>query len=369
MVHSEESGEELHDESDYEAIPELDRYEKEMLDDRPRAPSSRRELTARQRAEEVMSARDAKERPCRPFARCGAVALEERALRGCGSGDAGSTRGPRALEQVKANRASNLELERLGAALKCPEAVVAKAEGYLRKAYTGARCLSNGPQLASLPAACLEIAARVCKKPISRDVLMRKAGVAEKDVANYTRAVAHCHCLLGEWGKRRRKIAPPGPGRNRRQRNPPLHVASARHLMLICCMLSLQEFGARFQWQSFAQSSSATASRRRSAKLSRLSSASSGRRFRKIGARMRISLGCHLSALSLVLTRHVSACAKRLRKWRPTVLARRVLRLTARCWMLIGPQTRFCHRRSLHHGREEQAHRQASREERAAESW
>jgi len=213
MMLEEESGEgeELPDESDYHAIPELDRYEEVMLDDRPRTPSSRRELTARQRAEEVMSARDAQERPCKPFARFGAVALE-RTLWGGGSGDVGSTRGPRALEQVKANRASNLELERLGAALKCPDAVVAKAEGYLRKAYTGARCLSNGPQLASLPAACLEIAARVCKKPISRDVIMRKAGVAEKDIANYTRAVAHCHCLLGEWVASH--FAPPGPGRN-----------------------------------------------------------------------------------------------------------------------------------------------------------
>ena len=28
--------------------------------------------------------------------------------------------------------------------------------------------------------------------------LLRKAGVHEKDVPNYTRALAHCHCLLGE---------------------------------------------------------------------------------------------------------------------------------------------------------------------------
>ena len=51
------------------AMPELGRYEEEMLDDRPRAPSSRLELTTRQRAEEVMSTRDAQERPCRRFAR------------------------------------------------------------------------------------------------------------------------------------------------------------------------------------------------------------------------------------------------------------------------------------------------------------
>ena len=186
-----ESGEELlPEESDYRAIPELDRYDADMLDDRPRAQSSRRELSARQRAEEVMSARDAQQR--RGIVGRGG---EHGAHAG---GNAASGRGPRALEQVKANRTSNLELARLGAALKCPDAVVAKAEGYLRKAYTGARCLSNGTQLASLPAACLEIAARVCKKPVARDALLRKAGVHEKDVPNYTRALAHCHCLLGE---------------------------------------------------------------------------------------------------------------------------------------------------------------------------
>ena len=178
-----ESGEELlPEESDYRAIPELDSYDADMLDDRPRAQSSRRELSARQRAEEVMSARDAQERRgvARPGGAPGAHA----------SGNAGSSRGPRALEQVKANRASNLELARLGAALKCPDAVVAKAEGFLRKAYTGARCLSNGTQLVNLPAACLEIAARVCKKPIARDALMRKAGWTTAALAAWAASAA-----------------------------------------------------------------------------------------------------------------------------------------------------------------------------------
>ena len=31
-----------------------------------------------------------------------------------------------------------------------------------------------------------------------QDALLRKAGVHENDVPNYTRALAHCHCLLGE---------------------------------------------------------------------------------------------------------------------------------------------------------------------------
>ena len=105
-----ESGEELlPEESDYRAIPELDRYDADMLDDRPRAQSSRRELSARQRAEEVMSARDAQQR--RGIAGRGG---EHGAHAG---GNAASGRGPRALEQVKANRTSNLELARLGAAL------------------------------------------------------------------------------------------------------------------------------------------------------------------------------------------------------------------------------------------------------------
>jgi hypothetical protein len=171
----------LDEPSDYQAIPALDRYEGDMLDDRPaKQSSSRRELSARREAEEAMAARD------------------EQQKRGAGGGAGGSTRGPRALEQVKANRASNVELERLGAALKCSEATMAKAENFLKKAYTGTRCLSHGTQVKHLPAACLEIASRVCKKPVNRDSLLRRAGVDEHGLSHYTRALSHCYCLLGE---------------------------------------------------------------------------------------------------------------------------------------------------------------------------
>ena len=175
-----DEGELLHpDDGDYQAIPALDRYEEEMLDDRPSKPmSSRSEMTARRQAEEAMAARDAQ--------RCG---------RGAEAG--GSTRGPRALEQVKANRASNLELERLGSALKCSEAIMLKAENLLKKVYTGTRCLGNGGQMKNLPAACLEIASRVCKKPVNREALLRRAGVDECELPNYTRSLSHCYCLLG----------------------------------------------------------------------------------------------------------------------------------------------------------------------------
>ena len=175
-----ESGDDLHEREhdDYMNIPELDRYEQDMLDDRPLPMGNRREMSARQRAEEAMAARDAvvRHRPA----------------------EGSSKRGPRALEQVKANRVSNIELERLGGALKCSPAVLSKAEGFLRKAYTGTHCLGGkGPQFACLPAACLEIASRVCKKPIGRDQLLSKAGMGEKDLPNYSRALSHCYCLLG----------------------------------------------------------------------------------------------------------------------------------------------------------------------------
>jgi len=188
MVFSDESGDELQNdnERDYQAIPELDQYDAEMVDDRPCVKSARREMNSRQQAEEMMAARDAQERG---GVRDGARRRSE----------PGSSRGPKALEQVKANRASNVELERLGLAMKCSVAVVSKAEEFLKKAYTGVRCLGNASQVGSLPVACLEIAARACKKPILRDVLMRKAGVQEKDLPSYTRALSHCHCLLGEF--------------------------------------------------------------------------------------------------------------------------------------------------------------------------
>ena len=150
-----------------------------MIDDSAVAKSRRREMSARQRAEEAMAARDAAARQ-RPAADGG-----------------GRSRGPVALQLVKANRSSSLELERLGASLKCPASVVAKAEGFLRKAYTGVHCLGRDGQMACLPAACLEIAARVCKKPINRDALLKQAGVSERDRPNFSRALSHCYCLLG----------------------------------------------------------------------------------------------------------------------------------------------------------------------------
>ena len=42
-----------------QAIPALDRYEADMIDDSAVAKSRRREMSARQRAEEAMAARDA----------------------------------------------------------------------------------------------------------------------------------------------------------------------------------------------------------------------------------------------------------------------------------------------------------------------
>jgi hypothetical protein len=60
------------------------------------------------------------------------AARDEKQRRGAGGGaggEGGSTRPPRALEQVKANRVSNVELDRPGAALKLSDTTTAaKAE-------------------------------------------------------------------------------------------------------------------------------------------------------------------------------------------------------------------------------------------------
>ena len=97
---SDESGEDIMvEESDYKTIPELDRYEEDMLDDRPTLNSFRREALARLKAEEVMAARDS-------AGKSGRAGTLHKGTEGGGS------RVPRALEQVKANRASNVELQR-----------------------------------------------------------------------------------------------------------------------------------------------------------------------------------------------------------------------------------------------------------------
>ena len=98
---SDESGEDMMaEESDYKTIPELDRYEEDMLDDRPSLNSFRREALARLKAEEVMAARDSAGKS----GRAGGTLHK--------GTEGGGSRVPRALEQVKANRASNVELQR-----------------------------------------------------------------------------------------------------------------------------------------------------------------------------------------------------------------------------------------------------------------
>jgi hypothetical protein len=180
MSDRESGGEDLQEGShgDYAPVAALDTYDAEMLDDGARCKLSH---SARRRAEEAMSARD-----MQVTARVQAV--------GTASG-----RAPKALQQVSANREGLLLVTSLCGKLKAHSDVALKASEYLRRAYIGLRCLENVSQ-AALPAACIEIASKQCKRPVVREALVRRSGVREAD---FRRTLTALHLLL----KIRRQIS------------------------------------------------------------------------------------------------------------------------------------------------------------------
>ncbi|KAJ1470753.1 hypothetical protein T484DRAFT_1753666 [Baffinella frigidus] len=163
---------------DYAPVAALDTYDTEQLDDTSRSKLSH---SARRRAEEAMSARDMQ-----------ATARVQAA------GTAGG-RAPKALQQVSANREGLLVVTSLCGKLKAHSDVAVKACEYLRRAYIGLRCL-DGVSQAALPAACIEIASKQCKRPVVREALVRRSGVKEAD---FRRSLTALHLLL----KIRRQIS------------------------------------------------------------------------------------------------------------------------------------------------------------------
>lgn len=51
----------------------------------------------------------------------------------------------------------------------------------LRKANTGVRGAASSPEKAMMPAVCLEIASKQCRRPLSRDDLLEHAGLKTRD--------------------------------------------------------------------------------------------------------------------------------------------------------------------------------------------
>jgi transcription initiation factor TFIIIB Brf1 subunit/transcription initiation factor TFIIB len=173
MSDGESEGEDLQEgcHRDYAAVGVLDSYEPDMLDDGAHSALSH---SARRRAEEAMSARDM-------MARARAQAMSS-----------ASGRAPKALQQVSANREALVVVATLCGKVKAQNDVQTKACEYLRRAYIGLRCLSGVSQ-AALPAACIEIASKQCKRPIAREALLRRAGVREQD---FIRTLSSLHLLL-----------------------------------------------------------------------------------------------------------------------------------------------------------------------------
>ena len=88
---------------------------------------------------------------------------------------------------------SSLELERLGASLKCPASVVAKAEGFLRKAYTGAHCWAGRSWLVCQPPA-LRLLLVFARSP-STEMRYSNRRRCPSETAPTFRALSHCYCL------------------------------------------------------------------------------------------------------------------------------------------------------------------------------
>lgn len=228
---------------DYAPVAALDTYDTEQLDDTSRSKLSH---SARRRAEEAMSARDMQ-----------ATARVQAA------GTAGG-RAPKALQQVSANREGLLVVTSLCGKLKAHSDVAVKACEYLRRAYIGLRCL-DGVSQAALPAACIEIASKQCKRPVVREALVRRSGVKEAD---FRRSLTALHLLL----KIRRQIsvneacAPLSP--------PPISV-----FFRALCVAGRPPLAGNLTppgVRAGAQSSSATESRARCGTRSKSTSASAG---------------------------------------------------------------------------------------------
>eukprot|EP00960_Hanusia_phi_P029650 748080-Hanusia_phi.AAC.4 len=161
---------------DYAEIPELDAYDCDMIDNSRR---HRLTLSDRKAAEEAMQERDERERHLKSD-------------RGMAAG-----RGPVAMVQLSASRQAFAELERICSKASMDEAVCDKARELLRRSFMGFKANAkglHGPLQACLPSVCIEIAARMIRRPVKRQVLVKSSGCKESD---YVSALTLTHCMLG----------------------------------------------------------------------------------------------------------------------------------------------------------------------------
>jgi hypothetical protein len=178
---SDDDGEDLSDtiDDDYGSVSLLDRYDESIIDDSSRVrPLS---LNARRQAEVAMQNRDER-------LHGGSLIKGLHASRG-----SNATRAPRAMDQVHANQEGLLELKRLCRKVKASPEILEKAAETLRKAYTGIKCFD---QLSKecLPAACMAIAAKLCKKNLDRELVLKYSNFGPRD---YGRTLGIVHTQLG----------------------------------------------------------------------------------------------------------------------------------------------------------------------------
>ena len=92
----------------------------------------------------------------------------------------GHNRGPKAMENVHANQEGLVELNRLGRRLKTSPEVLEKAADTLKRAYTGIKCFEKTSK-ECIPAGCLSIAAKMCKKSLDRESLLKQSNIGHRD--------------------------------------------------------------------------------------------------------------------------------------------------------------------------------------------
>ena len=179
-VESDDNGEDLSDTAvdDYDSVSFLDRYDKNMIDDDSRV----RPLSgnARRLAEEAMQARDERNQT-------------SMLVRGFQSGSVSQKRAPRAMDQVNANQEGLIELNRLARKLKASSEILGKAADTLRRAYTGLKCFEQTSK-ECLPAACMAIGAKLCKKSLDRELILKHSNIGQRD---YGRTLGILCRLLG----------------------------------------------------------------------------------------------------------------------------------------------------------------------------